>query len=165
MILEKTKTYDQTLLIHELYKDNQVYTKFMPDWELLMKHMSAEIIRDAQIPSAYFRERTRQYSIKDVRKILSDAVIELDNGNWPENISKDEEMMDLLAQKKVFSSLAKRPPLETHRHEFKFEAKAEKGSYSEPTVRYVLEFVLCPVCEDLLSVYHAAVVADCDDGE
>jgi hypothetical protein len=144
-ILQRTEQYDRTIPIMELRVNDRIYSKFMPDWSLLLNYLK----------NFNF---SRNETLIGVRDKLINATVKLDNGEIPETINLDaqtlsdnEKLQSLKSKKAILENLIANPAFKTY--ETTLESNKEK---------IVVKFKLCPVCSDLHTKYHDSIAEDDD---
>lgn len=95
-ILEKTKNYDGTLSMSEVMDNESISSKFMPDWNLLTKHLTKNVIDSIKsgihprVDHGWDRIEEKRYdnkyTISSVRSILANALPQLSNEGHPTDI-------------------------------------------------------------------------------
>jgi len=116
------------------------------------------VLSDSSIDSAIEQRYIYYKRLLKLRQLLSDALTEIDKGNYPNNIAKDDsilgmerELQTLKANKEKIDS----PVFKTDRTilttvEGRYE---ETEKVVDKDIQVSIEYVLCPVCSHLLTRY------------
>lgn len=171
-ILEKTKNYDGTLSMSEVMDNESISSKFMPDWNLLTKHLTKNVIDSIKsgihprVDHGWDRIEEKRYdnkyTISSVRSILANALPQLSNEGHPTDIILpnvisvyEKELEELKLRREKLEELASK----------KFgTCMTNLGTIKDSrgnTENESIEYKLCPICSDLLSAYQ---ISKRDDG-
>ena len=173
-IVTKTEGYDGSISIADLIDNERIYSKFMPDWELLLKYLTERVQHDRAwgISTKYScYDEWRPYTIAQMRKILSNASAKLDNGEDPgvyhmiddHILEKEKNLRVLKMKKEELQNIIANMGFKAYEIILR-EIKDDDKKIDE---KITVQFKLCPICSDLHAKLHESirVNAPADDSD
>jgi len=152
-VLKKTESYDEGLSIREMMESEGISAKFVPEWKLLLKYLTPQMIEDIKSKGRPL------YTVSSIRTMLTNAAKELDNGNHPVGIELDErifqkekDLQGLKLKKERLENFIADPGYKT------YQTVLEKAEDQNENIK--IKFKLCPICSDLHTTYHNSIKDD-----